>query len=255
MNRIYRNKGTILIFLCVIASLSFLFACTHKAGIGDTVTSIDETKPLSKIDRRLKEERIRIARFSEHVRREGDMLHLKLDSGAEVSFKNLTEFDRVETYAYYEFKEYLADLDLYILDVHFYEGGEYLVISGKSGRNYQMYAYPNVSPDRLHIVAVSEEDGMGGGENSIRLWRIEQGELMEEFYYNTEVLGYYNMNSFSAWQDNKTVRMRRILSAEHITSCPKPSLVEVQVALRKTGGSWELNNEVIEGTTNCSPWN
>lgn len=246
------KKTVFLLFLCFIAPLSILFACTHKAGTEDT--SIEETKPLSKIDRRIKEERIRIARFSEHVRREGDMLHLKLDSGAELSFENQTDFGGVEPYAYYEFKEYMPDLNLYVLDVHFYEGGEYLVISGRSGKNYRMYAYPEVSPDRLHIVAVSEEDGMGGGENSIRLWRVEQGELIEEFYYNTDELGYYNLNSLSEWYDNKTVRIRRVLSAEHITTCPKPSLVEVQVALRKIGGSWKLNNKVIEGTINCTPW-
>lgn len=244
------KKTVILLFICFMAPLALLFACTHKAGIEDT--SIEETKPLSKIDRRIKEERIRIARFSEHVRREGDMLHLKLDSGAELSFENQTDFGGVEAYAYYEFKEYLADLDLYILDVHFYEGGEYLVISGRSGKNYRMYAYPEVSPDRLHIVAVSQDE-MGGGENSIRLWRIEKSVLTEEFYYSTYNLGYYNMNSFSKWQNNATVITNRFFYSDNTTLCPEPGHVEAQFALRKIGDSWALDKEHIEGAVNCTP--
>ena len=98
--------------------------------------------------------------------RDGDMLYLKLNYGTKKSFKNLTGCNETGECTYYEFKEYWADLNLYVLDVHFFEGGHYLVISGISGKNYRMYAYPEISPGRLYIVAVSSDE-MGGGEKIV----------------------------------------------------------------------------------------
>ncbi|MEE9542991.1 MAG: hypothetical protein V3V95_04335 [Thermodesulfobacteriota bacterium] len=246
------KKTVILLFLCFLAPLALLSACTDKTSIEDT--SIDETKPLSGLDKTVEEEKKRIARFSEHVRREGDVLYLKLNPVSELSFKNLTECDRFDNCWYGFFQEYLADLDLYVVEVRLYEGLKYLLISGKSGRNYRMYAYPEVSPDRLHIVAVSEDEE-GGGENSIHLWRIEQGELIEEFHYNTEKLGYYNLNSFSEWQDNSTVITNRFSIGSNLTPCPESNAFKARFALRKIGDAWKLDGNFVEGTINCPPWN
>jgi hypothetical protein len=235
--------------------LVLLSACTQSGDVDveETAKSIEEVKPLTKIDRRIKEEQVRIAKYSEYARRDGDTLYLKLNSGMEKSFKNLTGCNETGECTYYEFKEHLADLNLYVLDIHFYEGGHYLVISGISGKSYLMYAYPKVSPDRVHLVAVSDNEG-GGSENSIHLWRIEQSELIEEFSYNTEGLGYFNWNYFSEWQDNNTVIIKRLSINSSLTPCLKSDAFEAQFALRNENNIWKLDKEVIEGTVNCPPF-
>jgi hypothetical protein len=198
------------------------------------------------------EESIRIAKYPDHVRRDGDTLYLKLASGAEVIFKDQSECETYNTCGDSYFEEYLSDLDLYILYFQLYEGGHYLVISGKSGIRYSMQAYPEVSPDRQRIVAVSQDE-TGYGENSIRLWRVEEGELIEEYYFYTDKLTGYNLNSFSEWQDNRTIRINRFFYSDSIALCIKPGHVEAQFVLRKIGDSWKLDKEFVEGTVNCTP--
>jgi hypothetical protein len=133
-----------------------------------------------------------------------------------------------------------------------YEGDYYLVVSGKSGNSFPMYVYPEVSPDRLRMVAVLDDEMVGA--STIRLWRIEQNELIEEFYYDATAVGYYNMYSFANWQDNNTVIVNRFVHSKDVPLCIEPSFVEAQFALRKIGGSWELDKEPFEGTVKCIPY-
>jgi hypothetical protein len=237
MIRIYDNRRTILLHLCLIALLFPLFACAQNGYAEEIARS---------------EESVRIAKYPDNVRRVGDTLYLKLASGAEVIFKDQSECETYNTCGDSYFEEYLFDLDLYILDFHLYEGGHHLVISGKSGTRYSMHAYPKVSPDRLRLVAASasEEDG----ESGISLWRVEGGKLLEEFYYNANDVGYYNLSSFVKWEGNNTVIIAKFLHSKDTTVCTEPGFVEAQIALRKIGGSWKLDKEFIEGTVSCTPY-
>jgi hypothetical protein len=244
---------TVLLLLCLMVPLVFLSACTQNGDVDveETTKSTEEVKPLSSKEKAYEEESIRIAKYSDHVRRDGDTLYLMLDFVSEITFKNLTECDRYETCWYGYFQEYLPDLDLYLIKAQLYEGGYYMIISGSSGKKYRMYDYPEVAPDRLRLV-VASSDGEAYGENSIRLWRIEDGELIEEYYFNPTG---FSMNYFVKWQDNDTALIKRYVLNSDSTPCQESKVFEAHFALRHKGETWKLDEEPIKGTVNCNPDN
>ncbi|NIQ06855.1 MAG: hypothetical protein GWO20_14355, partial [Candidatus Korarchaeota archaeon] len=128
------------------------------------------------------EEMLRIERFKENVRRDGDTLYLKLDSGDYLGLSDLTDCSRWETCTLYRFVDYLEDVGIYLVSVDYYEGFEYLMVSAKSGEKYMVPAFPKFSPDRKRFVAVSADDS-GYNENGVFVWRLEDDGIVSELSY------------------------------------------------------------------------
>ncbi|HEX7241864.1 MAG TPA: hypothetical protein VF263_16400 [Longimicrobiaceae bacterium] len=115
-------------------------------------------------------ERELLAQAPGPVRREGARLLFRTGQGRVVPLENdTTEGDR---YVHYLYQGYLRDVGYHLVQVGFYEGGAYELVSAESGDRTQVAALPVVSPDLRRFVTASVDLEAGYVPNGLQVWRL-----------------------------------------------------------------------------------
>ncbi len=136
-------------------------------------------------DDRYKQEAARIAPYPDRVRREGDTLHLRLRDGRETTLANPPGYcDGPEGCTVYSFEGHLAAANSYMVEVGYYEEGEYMAIDSRTGTEAKIGAVPHIDPSGTRFIAVGTSE-MAGELNGFEMWSPTFDGPQMEWRYET----------------------------------------------------------------------
>jgi len=137
------------------------------------------------------------------VKRAGARLELRLADGRWLEISDAQKPGDETSVIQFNFREFLPEIDCYLLHRQHYEGADYLLIHARAGSRYELHDVPVVSPDRQRLATAS--DGVAGGynPNAVQIWRLTKDGLELEQTLELEELGPSNPQ----WIDNRTIRL------------------------------------------------
>lgn len=232
MKETYRKRA---LLVCAVSLLVVAYGCAGLKKSPDGAVQNEEYQ-----------EMLRIERFKENVRRDGDTLYLKTESGTYLTFKDTQSCDPPSP-CDYEFVDFYSDLGFYLVFVGYYEGEDYIMISDKDGKEYSVKDIPMLSPDRERVVSISTCGAFC--INGVFIWRIVDGGLVSELFYEP---GEYARYSFIKWEDALTIELtKKIYSTERL--CPEFDFMMVPVTLRLEEGGWKFYDDLSSRDIRCGP--
>ncbi|MBI1912427.1 MAG: hypothetical protein HYS21_10560 [Deltaproteobacteria bacterium] len=232
------KKGIFLFSATILFLLIFIHALPSEAElIGDI--SAKEQEQLKK--------------FAPHAKRGGDVLRLRLKSGAFVTLSDLSDCTIWETCTLYRFVDYFKDIGFYLVFMAYYEGFEYSMISDKSGEKYMVPAFPEFSPDRKWFVSVSADDS-GYNENGVFVGRFEEGGIVPDLSYRPfdPPANEYALYRFIEWKDSQTILLNKYTRSD-MKLCPKTPNMTYPVILKLEKGVWKFHEDLSGDTVKCGP--
>ncbi|MDX1675424.1 MAG: hypothetical protein R3314_11575 [Longimicrobiales bacterium] len=169
-------------------------------------------------------------RLADHdaAARSGDTLTIERPDGGERTFVDRGTAAATVKFAY---AGYLSAIDQHVVSVHFYEGGEYRLVDGSSGRVTTVASWPVVSPNRGRVVVASDAGVAGYSPNLLQVWRVRPDGLVLE-WAREPAWGAVD----ARWVDSTTVRFRKIVweGCEALEGCPSDA------TLRLRDDEWSL---------------
>lgn len=72
----------------------------------------------------------------------------------------------------YSYLGFIKSIDSHVLYVQYYEGGQYMVISHRSGQGAYPSGYPISSPDKKYFLSISEDLFAGYDPNNVEVWKV-----------------------------------------------------------------------------------
>lgn len=192
------------------------------------------------------EESVRIAKYPDHVRRDGETLYLEIESGAYIALKD-TQSCVYPSACDYEFLDYYSDLGFYLVFAGYYEGEDYILISDGDGKDYSVKELPSFSPNKERIVSVSACEVYCN--NGVFIWHIVGDGLVSELFYEPEEYARY---SFVKWKDDRSIELtKKINSTEQL--CPKSDSMMLTVTLQLEEGGWRFYDDLNRQNIRCGP--
>lgn len=228
------------LLVCVVSLLIVVYGCEPLKKSSDGEVQNEEGR-----------ETLRIERFKENVRRDGDTLYLKVESGAYLTLKDPKSCD-LYLPCDYEFVDYYIDSGFYLIFAGYYEGEDYIMISDKDGKKYSVTDIPRLSPDKERFVSASACEAFC--RNGVFIWRIVDGDLVSELSYEPfePPVNEYALYSFIEWTDDKTILLSKyIRSIEEF--CPKTLDITYPVVLKLEDGEWKFYDDLSSDTVKCGP--
>lgn len=89
----------------------------------------------------------------------------------------------------HNFIGHFMEVGLYVIKVQYYETGEYLLISDKTGVITKVWGEPKLSPDKKHIACASNAIGYDIMPNGIQIWLVQKDNLKLEWESKQEQWG------------------------------------------------------------------
>ncbi|MBT2557829.1 hypothetical protein J7E24_08530 [Hymenobacter sp. ISL-91] len=118
------------------------------------------------------EERQRLTKAGPKVVRAGRTLHLRPGKAAELRLTNKPVDD--ERYIAYEYVAALPEIRQWLLSVHLYEGGYFMLIDQRTGRRTQLMAAPVIAPDGRHFVCGNSDVLARFEPSGLQLWSLDE---------------------------------------------------------------------------------
>ncbi|MCR5887632.1 hypothetical protein LRS06_07540 [Hymenobacter sp. J193] len=145
------------------------------------------------------EERRRLKTAGPRVRRTGRTLLLQPAKGAPLRFVDNPAEDYEANIAY-EYVATLPSIRHWLLSVHLYEGGYYLLVNQQTGRRTQVWSPPAVAPDGRHFVCGNSDVLARYEPSGLQVWEVEAAGLRMLWQRQTE----WGLNQ-PRWLDNRTI--------------------------------------------------
>ncbi|MFO7892179.1 MAG: hypothetical protein R6U63_00475 [Longimicrobiales bacterium] len=175
---------------------------------------------------RVVEERL-LSAGVEGVERSGDTLTIALsDAGERVLVDHGA---RAET-VLYTYGGHLARVGYHVVQIHYYEGGEHLLIDDETGEETRVAARPVVSPDGRRMVIASFGGMAGYVPDLLQVRRVTPDGLDVEWEVRPDDWGAADPR----WVDSTTVRFTKRSICEPGRTCEDPAV------LRLEGGEWTI---------------
>lgn len=229
------NKVKYLLFLVVVCLIAVTF-----------IPDISFAKS-SKWLKREVQEMERFKKFEGIVKRKGDTLLLKSNSGTDISLKNSPGCENYETCISFIFFDYFKDVGFFLVKSYYWEGTEHIMISESDGKEYYIHELPMFSPDKRYIVTVPDDVDTGYDENGVFIWRIEGKEIISEFSY---VPMEYATYEFVRWKDNNYIELKKWLRSSK-ELCPETDFMIIPISLEKEADGWKLYKYLSLDSVQC----
>ncbi|WP_400193397.1 hypothetical protein [Hymenobacter sp. B81] len=145
------------------------------------------------------EERRHLLQAGERVKRQGYALQLRCQNGKTVRLVS----NPVETETGNIFYQYLAALPgihSWLVAVHLYEGGYFLLIDQHTGRQTVVWSPPSVAPDGRYFVCGSSDVLARYEPSGLQVWRMQNGRPQLQWERQTE----WGMSQ-PRWLNNHTI--------------------------------------------------
>lgn len=188
-----------------------------------------------------------LATLAPLARRKGDHLVLRARHGKPATFDNVhPDFGEGEA-SYRDFRliGVSPDKKFFIVEATFYEGGNVFWVSRGDGKKYAVEAAAKMSQDHQHVVTVNASDAYD--INGVVLWAIRNDALVERFRFEPAGIVYYG---FVRWLSPTSALLKKRYVADK-TLCPTSSFMEHPVTLRRTAGTWALDERFDRQSLRC----
>ncbi|SDY91206.1 hypothetical protein SAMN04488069_11844 [Hymenobacter psychrophilus] len=119
------------------------------------------------------EERQRLVKAGPQVTRTGRILHLRPTKAPALRLTNNPVDD--ERNIAYEYVAALPEIRQWLLSVHLYEGGYYMLVDQRTGRRTQLMAAPVIAPDGRHFVCGNSDVLARFEPSGLQLWSLDEG--------------------------------------------------------------------------------
>lgn len=181
-------------------------------------------------DRQYEGEATRIAPFADRVHRAGDTLYLGLEGGDEVKLTNPPTYcDAPEGCIVYGFEGYLSAANSYVIEVSYYEGGEYMLVDASTGAETKIGAIPHIDPSGTRFIAVGTSE-MEGELNGFEMWSLmPAGPRMDWRHETTELF------TFRTWHEPGTIELSHWVWSDALNK-----YVPIGAELTQTETGWRL---------------
>jgi len=117
-------------------------------------------------------------RFGDKFDRKGRTLTLKFTDGKSLELVN--DLTDTENRVLYNCLDYHPEEGLFLIHAALYEGTDYFFVSEKTGRTIALGGMPIFSPDRSKVAAANVDIMAGYDFNGIRIFRIQNDELIQQ---------------------------------------------------------------------------
>lgn len=165
---------------------------------------------------------------------DGKELKLKTAKGDTVKLRNGSCDKGWDGCIVHNFRGTILDDKFYVVDVHYYEGGQTELFSYKTGTKTVIYGDPHVSPKQNFIIATYASEGTGSENTGIYLYEIIDGELQEAFRYRPDG---YALYSFGGWDSNDIA----IINLSTVCRNDGNKWLEMPAKLTNTPKGWQLD--------------
>ncbi|GAA3952548.1 hypothetical protein GCM10022406_37830 [Hymenobacter algoricola] len=144
------------------------------------------------------EEKRQLQQAGPKVKRVGKTLWLRPTAAPAVQLVNKLADD--DTYTTYEYLTALPDIHYWLVSVHLYEGGYYLLINQRTGKRTRVWSPPSVAPDGRHFVCGNSDVLARFEPSGLQVWSTDgpAPRLLWERQTEWGVSG-------PRWLDNKTI--------------------------------------------------
>jgi len=164
------------------------------------------------------------------VAREGDKLIIQPRSGRPIEMEDSGPDAEGASVGIYGYNGFVTDLQSHLVEVQFYEGGKYLLVSRDDGKVTDLDDAPILSPDRLRFVTSS-----GGGHtlDRVQVWRVAPQGIELEFSYSA--CGWSPGDA--KWLTNREIEITKAL-VDPSNADENPSVSEQRAHLRLEEDGW-----------------
>lgn len=137
------------------------------------------------------------------VAKQRGTLTLPLRSGTKVlrDYHQHTDFDDQVAYQHHG---YLAAVRLHLVEVTYYEGTEWWLLSYDTGAVTRLWSRPQFSPDQRQLATCSAGIEYGSVPNGVQVFRVEPGRLTPLVAVRPEQWEPQRL----AWRDNRTLELQ-----------------------------------------------
>ncbi|MGJ5029076.1 hypothetical protein ACQR1I_19715 [Bradyrhizobium sp. HKCCYLS2038] len=167
------------------------------------------------------------------ITRNGEKLTLRLDKGKSKTYvSNLAACDGesvdVSKCISFNLLTYFPTLRSFLVSKSYYECGDYLFVSGRTGRETILSALPVISPNGKYLLSIDQNDACER-KYDIAIWDLKTDPPKLEFKYQAKQ---YENWDIVAWEDDAHILVKTWINGN-------PPYDQEAKLLRSTNG-WEL---------------
>ena len=140
-------------------------------------------------------ERYYLERLENVVWRDGNRLLIRLSTGQVLVLRDSTSGD--VSSVRHTYRAYLPCIQRHVIQLHYYEGGSYLLVDARSGKRDAVPGVPVVSPDSSRFVATSVDLEAQYVPTTVQIWRVRDGDV--ELEWRFDPLKEYRADPYNLW--------------------------------------------------------
>jgi hypothetical protein len=146
-------------------------------------------------------EKFQLKQFKNSVDRIDGKLILKTDNG-NIVLEDKEKGDDVE---HFSFRDYVKDINSYLIEIQYYEGGAYCLINKSSGMMITIPGLIKISPDKTRIVSYNEDLISMYTKNGFVIYRLINNSFLKEYELEIDDWG----PSKADWKDNSHIEFTK----------------------------------------------
>lgn len=182
----------------IILIIGFIVGCTPKnIDLDSLCKDIHNSYECAQ-----KIEKYQLTQYDDLVKRVNNKLILKTDKKSNIIFEDIAE---EANGVWFSFRDYIEEINSYIVHIHYYEGEAYYLINKHSGDKVQIPGLVIVSPSKLRIVSYSMDIEAGYSTNGFVIYKLTDSSFIEEF--ETELIDWGP--SKAKWINDKQIEFEK----------------------------------------------
>jgi hypothetical protein len=175
--------------------------------------------------------------FAKFVSRDGDVLTLRLESGASKVYQDdpkACQEDDAKNCIYHRFVAYHAEARVYSIAINYYEGSSVELVSARTGNVLRFSGTPYFSPDGSRFVVI-DNDYAYGGDHDLSIGSHANGSFSLDWEHG---IGSDDLREWrlDRWFDNDHIALRTF-PADAGQKCPDNNC---DAMLVRFGNGWAL---------------
>jgi hypothetical protein len=187
-----------------------------------------------------------LSELSPIAARDGQVLTLTLEGGRKARFESKDDCaSGPQSCTIYRLLGLSPDRQFFVVELLGYESATRYWIARSTGKQYEVYADTNISPDGAYIVAANPVECCG--VNGVFVWQIERGQLTERFRLKRADYPFYR---FDKWTNPTTAQLTKISRADK-AFCPTAPIMESSARLTRKYAGWVLDEPIVPTRVMC----
>jgi len=163
-------------------------------------------------------EKHQLAIYGDLVKRVDGQLILKIDNNVDLVIEDIkSDWDDCKLHS---FRDYFEDINSYIVEIQYWEGGAYYLINKSLGTKIVIPGLIAVSPDKKRFVSYNIDIEAAYSPNGFEIYRLGDNSFSKEFEFFLDDWGpsnalWINNNQIefekSAWKDSEVQVLGKVI--------------------------------------------